>query len=165
MKFHKFNAGVFLMLIAVIMLCYLSIDAYNRCRADYYFQQIERTYPQDWIRIHELIILGLHYAPSNDFYYKRQSGYLYKKRLYYSADTEAFIKGRKVLMEAQHQNPFDADTLIWILQLHIMAKDNGILKVMPALVNETADYLLYLDKYNPKAHHTLDVLKKMEGKK
>lgn len=162
MNYPRFNTGVFLMLIAVIMLCYLSIDTYKRYRADYYFHEIQKTHSQDWTRIHELIILGLHYAPAGDFYYKREAGYWYKKRLYLNKDTEAFIEGRKALMEAQHLNPFDSDTLIWILQLHIMAKDSGIIKDMPTLVDETARYLLYLDKHSPKAHYTLKVLREME---
>ena len=161
MKLPKFNAGVFLMMIAIVILCYLSLDTYNRYRADYYFHKIQKTHPQDWIKIHELIILGLHYAPSGDYYYKREAGYRYKKRLYLSNDTEAFIKGRKVLMEAQHQNSFDSDTLILILQLHILAKDIEILRAMPPLVDETVNYMLYLDKYSPKAHYTVDILREV----
>lgn len=149
MKYPSFKTSTFIMMIAIIILLYLINDAYMRYKADYFMKQLSLTELKHGSQLHEYMTLMLYFAPKKDYYYKDYTGTILIRRYGFDRDKNTYLKAKKILNQAQKQNPQDPYILLHIVGLELLSKDLGHVKEIDEYTKKAARMLHRIDKYNP----------------
>ncbi len=153
---EKGKSAVFVVaLISIVLLLFLSVDAFRRIEADrLLWNSNNLDVGQDWREIEANLARGMELLPG-DAYYEDQAALFYMRRLDSANDRDAYEKGGDILEKAHVHNPFDPYVLLHRIDNDEIALKKGFIKIPSGFGEKAMGDVLDLDKNNPTVYESI----------